>query len=255
MTSTETAPCLSCADLAVGHEGRAVMSGVTFAVRPGEIAAVVGSSGCGKSTLLRALAGLSEPIAGRATLLGVDLATASEPRRRAMLRHTGFLFQSSALWSSLTLRENVELPLREFTRAGARERRILAEHRLSQVGLLAAADKLPSEVSGGMAKRAGLARALALDPEVLLLDEPTAGLDPVTSANLDDLVLRIRDTLGAAIVLVSHDVPSIGRLADFCVYLDATTGRMGPVGRPSDFLAPDAHPSARAFFTRQREHA
>lgn len=228
------------------------MSGVSFSLRAGEIVAVVGSSGCGKSTLLRALSGLAEPVSGAATLLGVNLADAEESRRQAMLRRTGFLFQSSALWSSLTLRENIELPLREFTRAGPRERRILAEHRLLQVGLLEAADKLPSEVSGGMAKRAGLARALALDPDVLFLDEPTAGLDPVTAENLDELVLRIRDTLGAAIVLVSHDVPSIERLADFCVYLDARTGRMGAVGRPADFQAPGADPAAKAFFTRQR---
>jgi phospholipid/cholesterol/gamma-HCH transport system ATP-binding protein len=248
-------PCLSCQDVAVGHDGETVMSDVTFSLRPGEIVAVVGSSGCGKSTLLRALAGLAEPLAGKATLLGTDLARAPERERSAALRRIGFLFQSSALWSSLTLRENVELPLSEFTAARPRERRLIAEHRLAQVGLLDAADKLPAEVSGGMAKRAGLARALALDPELLFLDEPTAGLDPVTGANLDDLVLRIRDTLGAAVVLVSHDVPSIERLADFCVYLDRETGRMGAVGKPSDFLATGANPAARAFFTRHRQHA
>ena len=231
------------------------MSGITFSLRPAEIVAVVGPSGCGKSTLLRALAGLAEPLAGTATLLGTDLAAASESERSSALRRIGFLFQSSALWSSLTLRENIELPLREFTGARPRERRLLADHRLAQVGLLDAADKLPAEISGGMAKRAGLARALALDPEVLFLDEPTAGLDPVTTANLDNLVRRIRETLGTAVVLVSHDVPSIGRLADFCVYLDSETGRMGQVGKPAEFLAPDANPRARAFFTRHREPA
>lgn len=231
------------------------MSGISFTLRHGEIAAIVGNSGCGKSTLLRALAGLSAPISGTATLLGVDLAAATDLRRRATLRHSGFLFQSSALWSSLTLRENIELPLREFTKAGPRERRMLAEHRLLQVGLLDAADKLPSEVSGGMAKRAGLARALALDPDILFLDEPTAGLDPVTASNLDELILRIRETLGASIVLVSHDVPSIDRLADFCVYLDARTGRMGGIGKPDEFRNQAAASDARAFFSRQRRNA
>lgn len=248
-------PCLSCHDLAVGHDGEAVMSGVTFALEPGQIVAVVGPSGCGKSTLLRALAGLASPIAGSARLLGTDLSTAGEAERSSALRRMGFLFQSSALWSSLSLRENVELPLREFTAARPRERRLIAEHRLAQVGLLEAADKLPAEVSGGMAKRAGLARALALDPELLFLDEPTAGLDPVTATHLDDLVLRIRETLGAAVVLVSHDVPSIERLSDFCVYLDRESGRMGAVGKPSAFLAADASPAARAFFSRQRDPA
>ena len=237
-------PCLSCRELAVGHDGATVMSGVGFSLRSGEILAVVGPSGCGKSTLLRTLAGLTDPIAGSATLLGTDLTRAGESDRRAALRRTGFLFQSAALWSSLTLRENVELPLREFTAAGPAERRLIAEHRLSQVGLLAAADKLPAEVSGGMAKRAGLARALALDPEVLFLDEPTAGLDPVTAANLDDLVLRIRGTLGTAVVLVSHDVPSILRLADFCVYLDSETGTMTASGPPAELADSAMNPGA-----------
>jgi phospholipid/cholesterol/gamma-HCH transport system ATP-binding protein len=246
-------PCVICDNLSVGHDETIVVSGVNFSVQPGGITAVVGPSGCGKSTLLRALAGLAAPIEGRSLLLGVDLATAKDNERGAVLRRTGFLFQSSALWSSLTLRENVELPLREFAGVGSREARILAEHKLAQVGLLNAADKLPTEISGGMAKRAGLARALALDPEVLFLDEPSAGLDPVTAAHLDNLVRRIRDTLGTAVILVSHDVPSIMRLADFCVYLDSETRTMAAMGKPAEFLSPTAHPRAHAFFTSHRE--
>lgn len=238
-----------CRDLAVGHEGRPIMSGVSFSVEAGELAAVVGPSGCGKSTLMRALVGLSEPLGGESWLLGERLGGIGEPGREALLRRAGFLFQGAALWSSLTVRENVELPLGEFGGCGPRERRLLAEHKLSQVGLLAAADKLPSELSGGMAKRAGLARALALDPEVLFLDEPTAGLDPVTAARLDELVLRLRDTLGTAVVLVSHELASIRRLADFCVYLDPATRRMGPVGTVDELLRPGGHPGARAFFS------
>ena len=242
-------PQVRCLDLAVGHEGRPIMSGVSFSVDAGRVAAVVGPSGCGKSTLMRALAGLSEPLAGDSWLLGQRLGAVGEEGREALLRRAGFLFQGAALWSSLTVRENVEMPLREFGDCGERERRLLAEHKLAQVGLLAAADKLPSEISGGMAKRAGLARALALDPEVLFLDEPTAGLDPVTAARLDDLILRLRDTLGTAVVLVSHELASIRRLADFCVYLDPSTRRMGPVGTVDELLRPGGHPGARAFFS------
>ena len=245
---TPSDPKVRCQDLAVGHEGRAIMSGVTFAVEAGQLAAVVGPSGCGKTTLMRALVGLAEPTSGAAWLLGKRLDETDEAGREALLRRAGFLFQGAALWSSLTVRENVELPLREFGGCGARERRLLAELKLAQVGLLGAADKLPSELSGGMAKRAGLARALALDPEVLFLDEPSAGLDPVTAARLDDLILRLRDSLGTAVVLVSHEVLSIRRLADFCVYLDPETGRMGPVGRIDDLIRPGAHAGARAFF-------
>lgn len=237
-----------CENLAVGHEGRAIMSGITFAVEAGQLAAVVGPSGCGKSTLMRALVGLTEPLAGTAWLLGRAMHELTESEREGLLRRAGFLFQGSALWSSLTVRENVELPLREFGQCGPRECRLIAEHKLAQVGLLGAADKLPSELSGGMAKRAGLARALALDPEVLFLDEPSAGLDPVTAARLDDLILRLRDVLGTAVVLVSHEVASIRRLADFCVYLDPDTHRMGPVGRIDDILASSGHAGARAFF-------
>lgn len=246
-------PRVRCSELAVGHDGREVVGGVSFAVEPGQVVAVVGPSGCGKSTLMRALAGLDPAMAGDSWILGERLGGLDEAGRDALLRRVGFMFQGSALWSSLTLAENVELPLREFARCGARERRLLALHKLGQVGLLGAADKLPSEISGGMAKRAGLARALALDPEVLFLDEPSAGLDPVTSARLDDLILRLRDGLGTSIVLVSHEVPSIRRLADFCVYLDPESRTMVATGRIDDFLRPDAHPGARAFFSRHAQ--
>lgn len=243
-------PSVRCEGLAVGHDGEVVMGGVAFAVQPGQVAAVVGPSGCGKSTLVRALAGLDEPMGGDSWILGSRLGGLGEAEREALLRRVGFVFQGSALWSSLTLAENVELPLREFAGCGPRERRLIALHKLAQVGLLPAADKLPSQVSGGMAKRAGLARALALDPEVIFLDEPGAGLDPVTAANLDDLILRVRDGLGTAVVLVSHEVASIRRLADFCVYLDPETRTMAAAGKVDDLLGPGGHPGARAFFTR-----
>lgn len=246
------AEAIACEELAVGHDGKAIMSGITFALEPGRILAVVGPSGCGKSTLMRALSGLDDPVSGSSRLLGRDLTSVSAVEREQALRRLGFLFQGSALFSSLTLRENVELPIREFLSPPRRERRQLAEYKLSLVGLADAMDKLPSEISGGMAKRAALARALALDPEVLFLDEPGAGLDPLTAARMDELILRVREAFGTTIVMVSHEVPSILRTADFCVYLDTETGRMGAYAPPRDFLSPGAHPRAHAFF--QQNH-
>lgn len=243
---------LVCEDLAVGHGDRVIMDRISFRLPAGGILAVVGPSGCGKSTLMRVLGGLDEPMRGRSELLGVDLATADEVRREEILRRSGFLFQGSALFSSLTLRENVELPMREFLRAPRREIRQLAEYKLALVGLADAMDKLPSEISGGMAKRAGIARAMALDPDFLFLDEPGAGLDPVTAGRMDDLILRLRDAFGTTIVMVSHEVPSILRTADFCVYLDTDTATMAAYGKPRDFLLPGAHPKAHAFFTQAR---
>jgi phospholipid/cholesterol/gamma-HCH transport system ATP-binding protein len=238
--------------LAIGHGDRVIMSGIDFRLAAGRILAIVGPSGCGKSTLMRSLSGLDEPLGGRASLLGLELATATPAQRAATLRRLGFLFQGSALFSSLTLRENVELPMREFLRAPRRDIRALAEYKLALVGLADAMDKLPSEISGGMAKRAGIARAMALDPEVIFLDEPSAGLDPMTSGRLDELILKLREAFGTTIVLVSHEVPSILRIADFCVYLDPDAGRMGAYGPPRSFLAPDAHPKAHAFFSQAR---
>ncbi len=240
---------MSCEDLAVGQAGRAIMSGISFRIRKGEILSVVGPSGCGKSTLMRALSGLDAPISGSSRLLGRDLSTATPGEREETLRRLGFLFQGAALFSSLSLRENVELPIREFLSPPERDLRQLAEYKLSLVGLSDSMDKMPSEISGGMAKRAGLARALALDPDVLFLDEPGAGLDPVTAARMDELILRIRDAFGTAIVMVSHEITSIMRVSDFCLYLDTETGRMGAFGPPKDFVSEGAHPRARAFFT------
>jgi len=239
-------------DLAIGHGDRVIMSGIDFRLAAGRILAIVGPSGCGKSTLMRSLSGLDAPLGGSAELLGLDLARATAAERDGILPRLGFLFQGSALFSSLTLRENVELPMREFLGAPDRERRALAEYKLALVGLADAMDKLPSEISGGMAKRAGIARAMALDPEVIFLDEPSAGLDPMTSGRLDELILKLREAFGTTIVLVSHEVPSILRVADFCVYLDPDTGTMGAYGPPRAFLEAGAHAKAHAFFSQAR---
>lgn len=238
--------------LAVGHGGNVIMTGIDFRLAPGRILAIVGPSGCGKSTLMRSLSGLDLPLGGRSEVLGLDLAVATATEREGTLRRLGFLFQGSALFSSLTLRENVELPMREFLRAPRREIRALAEYKLALVGLADAMDKIPAEISGGMAKRAGIARAMALDPDLIFLDEPSAGLDPLTSGRLDELILKLRDAFRTTIVLVSHEVPSILRIADFCVYLDPDAGRMGAYGPPRDFLAAGSHAKAHAFFSQAR---
>jgi phospholipid/cholesterol/gamma-HCH transport system ATP-binding protein len=243
---------LTCTDLAIGHGSRVIMDRLNLALPAGKILAIVGPSGCGKSTLMRALGGLDEPLGGSTTLMGVDLNAARGTERQDILRRMGFLFQGSALFSSLTLRENIEMPMREFLKAPRKEIRQLAEYKLALVGLADAMDKLPSEISGGMAKRAGIARAMALDPAVIFLDEPSAGLDPVSSGRLDELILRLREAFGTTVVLVSHEIPSILRTADFCVYLDPDTGTMGAYGPPKTFLQAGQSPKVHAFFTQAR---
>ena len=243
---------VSCEDLAIGHGRKVIMDRLSFSLPAGKILAIVGPSGCGKSTLMRALGGLDAPLGGIARLMGVDLATADEPARQAILRRSGFLFQGAALFSSLTLRENIEMPMREFLRCPRKEMRQLAEYKLALVGLADAMDKLPSEISGGMAKRAGIARAMALDPKVIFLDEPSAGLDPMSSGRLDELILRLREAFGTTVVLVSHEIPSILRTADFCIYLDPDTGTMGAYGPPKSFLQAGKPPKVHAFFSQAR---
>ena len=243
---------LTCADLAIGHGKTVIMDRLNLSLAPGKVLAIVGPSGCGKSTLMRALGGLDEPLGGSTTLMGVDLAKAHGQERQDILRRSGFLFQGAALFSSLTLRENIEMPMREFLKAPRQEIRQLAEYKLALVGLADAMDKLPSEISGGMAKRAGIARAMALDPAVIFLDEPSAGLDPVSSGRLDELILRLREAYGTTIVLVSHEIPSILRTADFCVYLDPETGTMGAYGPPKSFLQAGQSPKVHAFFSQAR---
>jgi phospholipid/cholesterol/gamma-HCH transport system ATP-binding protein len=243
---------LTCTDLAIGYGKTIIMDRLNLSLAPGKILAIVGPSGCGKSTLMRALGGLDDPLGGKSTLMGVDLAAAHGQERQDILRQSGFLFQGAALFSSLTLRENIEMPMREFLKAPRQEIQQLAEYKLALVGLADAMDKLPSEISGGMAKRAGIARAMALDPAVIFLDEPSAGLDPVSSGRLDELILRLREAYGTTIVLVSHEIPSILRTADFCVYLDPDTGTMGAYGPPKSFLQAGNSPKVHAFFSQAR---
>jgi phospholipid/cholesterol/gamma-HCH transport system ATP-binding protein len=221
-----------------------------FAVRRGEVFVIMGGSGCGKSTLLRHLTGLMEPVHGRVLYEGQDFWGATDTEREKILHRMGVLFQSGALWSSLTLAENVALPLEEFTTLGPAEIGDVVSYKLSLVGLSGFEEFYPSEISGGMRKRAGLARAMALDPDILFFDEPSAGLDPVSARRLDDLILELRDSLGATVVVVTHELASIFAIADDSVFLDAETRTAIARGNPKTLLQESQDPTVRSFLSR-----
>jgi phospholipid/cholesterol/gamma-HCH transport system ATP-binding protein len=235
-------------DLSVVFGGRAVLDGVNLQVRRGEVFVVMGPSGCGKTTLLKVLVRLMAPTSGRVFIEGKDAATFDEEASDRILRATGMVFQGGALLNSISLRENVALPLRAHTTLTPPLVDEAVRMRLAQVGLLEAADRMPSELSGGMRKRAGIARALALDPRILFFDEPTSGLDPVTSDGIDDLVLELREALGATMVVVTHDLPSARKIADRLVVLSRgralAEGTWDEVQRTRD-------PEVRAFLDRR----
>ena len=233
--------------LDAGYPGVTVLRDVNFSVRKGEVFALLGGSGCGKSTMMKHLIGLNPALAGRIRIAGLEMGPAN---REKILRRIGVMYQSGALFGSMTVLENVMLPLVEFTRLPAPARRLLALMQLELVGLKDAADKMPSDLSGGMKKRVAIARAMALEPEILFLDEPSAGLDPVTSAALDDLVLRLRDTRGVTFVVVTHELPSIFKIADRCAMFDRARQGMVALGRPADLRDGSDDPFVRKFFNR-----
>jgi len=230
-----------------------VMHDLDFTVKRGSIFFIMGGSGCGKSTLLRHMIGLNEPAKGEVWYDGVNFTTASPEEREQMRRSFGVLYQSGALWSSMTLAENVGLPLGEFTRLSPEEIDEVAALKLALVGLRGFEDYFPSEISGGMQKRAGLARAMALDPDILFLDEPSAGLDPITSRLLDQLIVGLRDSLGATIVIVSHELASILSIGDDSIFLDTETRTLGARGKPSELLDHTDNDNVRRFLTRTAE--
>jgi phospholipid/cholesterol/gamma-HCH transport system ATP-binding protein len=210
----------------------------------------MGGSGCGKSTVLKAMVGLLRPISGTVLVDGEDYWAAGVARRTEIGRRFGVLFQSGALWSSMTVAENVALPLQMFTKLSADAIAVLVGLKLSFVGLAAAADKMPSELSGGMRKRAGFARALALDPGILFFDEPSAGLDPVTSERLDELILEVSNGFGVTVVIVSHELPSLFAICDDGVFLDAETKTAIAHGSPRALRDNCDIPAVRAFMDR-----
>jgi phospholipid/cholesterol/gamma-HCH transport system ATP-binding protein len=231
---------------------RLIQTGVSFKVEKGTIFAIMGGSGCGKSTLLKHLVGLLPPAAGHVTYNGVDYWAAEEDEQATLRAGFGMLFQSAALWSSMTILENVCLPLEQHRKtmdAGQREAR--AREVLEWVDLAKFADFYPSDLSGGMKKRAGLARAIATEPPLLFLDEPSAGLDPISSKRLDDLVLDIRQRTGAAVVFVSHELPSLFAIADDGIFLDADSKTPIAHGSPRALRDTATHPTVRAFLARE----
>ena len=248
-------PPITVKNLTMAYGTFVLMKDINFTVNHGDIFIIMGGSGSGKSTLLRHMLGLIEPAKGEVWYGDFNFTRAEPLEREAMLRHFGVLYQGGALWSSMTLAENVGLPLGEFTDLSPAEIRDVAALKLALVGLKGFEGYYPSQISGGMQKRAGLARAIALDPEILFFDEPSAGLDPISSRLLDDLILELRDNLGATIVVVTHELASIFAIGSNSIFLDAESRTMIAHGDPKDLLAHCTDRRVQTFLTRGGEDA
>jgi phospholipid/cholesterol/gamma-HCH transport system ATP-binding protein len=238
-------------DLAARFDGRTIFEHVSFDVRRGEVFVILGGSGCGKSTLLKHMIGLYPPAEGSIEILGERMEALSGKARTALLKRLGVMWQSGALFGSSTLAENIGVPLEEHTDLPAEARAMVAQVKLGLVGLSDAAQRLPAEISGGMAKRAGIARAMALDPPILFLDEPSAGLDPITSAGLDALIKQLARDLGTTFVVVTHELQSILAIGDRCIMLDKEAKGMIAEGDPRKLRDESQNPVVRAFFRRE----
>jgi len=243
---------IAVSNLSMAYGDFVVQSGIDFRVRQGEVFIIMGGNGCGKTTLMRALIGLQRPAAGTVCYDGEDFWRAADEDRERLKRRLGIMFQGGALWSSLTLAENVALPLAEYTDFPPARIAEIVSFKLALVGLAGFEDFYPSELSGGMKKRAGLARAMALDPDILIIDEPSSGLDPLTARRLDDLILELRDSLGTTVIVISHDLASILAIGSDSIYLDADTRTMIATGNPREALR-SGDPRVRHFLTRGSE--
>lgn len=255
MTETENStvagpPPIDVRDMTMAYGERVIIRDMNFTVSAGEIFIVMGGSGCGKSTLLRHLIGLMAPAAGHVFRDGLDFWSLSAAEQDRIKRRSGILFQGGALWSAMTLAENIALPLREFTRYREKEIRELCEIKLALVGLAGYGDYYPAAISGGMRKRASLARAMALDPEILFFDEPSAGLDPVSARRLDELILALRASLGATIVVITHDLASIFAIGSTAIFLDSGTQSIAARGNPRELLENSRDPALLDFLSR-----
>ncbi len=237
-------------DLTAGYDDTIVLHDVNFDVYAGEIFGILGGSGSGKTTLLKQMIGLQKPLRGRILVDGTDIVTAEGEDRLAVLKKIGVAYQSGALFGSLTVLSNITLILEEFTDLPAEAREMIAQMKLKAVGLQDAAYKMPSELSGGMRKRAAIARALAMDPKILFLDEPSAGLDPVTSAQLDELILELAQNLRITFVIVTHELPSIFTVTDRVIMVDKEAKTIIASGRPQELRDHSHHPVVRQFFNR-----
>lgn len=239
--------------LTMAYGSFVLMRDLNFSVRRGDVFIIMGGSGCGKSTLLRHLIGLKEPAEGEIFYGEENFTRADAETRQRILRRCGVLYQSGGLWSSMTLAENIGLVLEEYTDLRPAEIREVVSLKLSLVGLKGFEDYYPSQISGGMQRRAGLARAMALDPDILFFDEPSAGLDPISSRRLDDLILELRDSLGATVVVVTHELSSIFAIGNNSIFLDTETRTMIAGGDPKELLAHCPDPKVRVFLTRGEE--
>jgi phospholipid/cholesterol/gamma-HCH transport system ATP-binding protein len=243
-------PHITVTNLTMAYGDFLIQRDLNFTINRSEIFIIMGGSGCGKSTLLKIMIGLKSPATGEISYDGKSYWDAPEAEREQMKQKFGTLFQSGALWSSMTLAENVGLPLTQYTDLNDAQRREVASYKLSLVGLAGFEDYYPSEISGGMKKRAGLARAMAMDPDILFFDEPSAGLDPISAKLLDDLILELRDSLGTTVVIVTHELASIFAIGDNSVFLDPDTKTQLAVGNPRELR--DHHPNfvVRNFLQR-----
>ncbi len=248
-----TTPAVSARGLTMGFGERTIMENLDFDIHTGEIFIILGGSGCGKSTLLKHLVGLYRPMAGQVTVAGLPMDPEDAAGYRRILDRIGVMYQGGALFSSMTLAENVALPIAEYTALPPRAIADLVRLKLRQVGLEGFEHHLPEELSGGMKKRAAIARALALNPEILFLDEPSAGLDPISSADLDSLILRLNRTLGTTFVVVTHELSSIFTIAGRIIMLDKASKSIIADGDPRHLRDHSPHPFVRQFFNRQPE--
>lgn len=242
-------------NLTMGYGSYVLQQNANFVVNKGDIFIIMGGSGCGKSSMLRVLTGLLPPLGGDVFIDGVNIAKASAAQMEEIRKKSGILYQSGALFSSMTLAENIALPLQQYSNYSAAEIKELASLKLSLVGLAGFDDFYPSEISGGMKKRAGLARALALDPEIVYFDEPSAGLDPISSRNLDDLIIEINRSLGTTIVVVTHELASIFAIGTNSIFLDPMTKSILAKGNPHDILKNPPNREVWEFLTRGNANA
>jgi len=243
-------PFITVRDLTMAYGDYVIMRDLNFSVSRGDIFIIMGGSGCGKSTLMKIMVGLKEPARGDVFYGNLNFWEAVPDDRKHFVRNIGILYQSGALWSSMTLAENVALPLEEYTDLSPNEIRELVSFKLSMVGLSGYEDFYPAEISGGMRKRAGIARAIALDPDILFFDEPSAGLDPVSAKRLDDLILELRNSLGATVVVVTHELASIFAIGNNSVFLDSETRTMSAAGNPKMLLENSQDPKIINFLMR-----
>ena len=248
-------PIIEARDLTVAYGSYVVQGNLNFTINRQDVFIIMGPSGCGKSPRLRALVGLLRPAKGQVLYRGEDFWAGSETERQKLLSGVGLLFQSGALWSSMTLAENVALPLQRYTELSPAEIREQTSLKLALVGLAGFEDFYPSEISGGMRKRAGLARALAMDPDIVFFDEPSAGLDPVSAALLDELILQLKENMGMTVVVVTHDLDSIFTIGNNSLFLDAATHTMVTTGDPHKLRCDESHPDIVRFLNRGKTGA